>query len=39
MENLGSEGLTPIMYKGVVYKTKKKFIEAYNRINFISYDL
>lgn len=26
---------THFMYKGVVYKTKKKFLEAYNKINFI----
>lgn len=24
---------THFMYKGVVYKTKKKFLEAYNRVN------
>ncbi len=26
---------THFMYKGVVYKTKEKLLEAYNRINFI----
>jgi len=28
---------THYWYKGVVYKTKKKFLEAYNRINYILY--
>ena len=26
---------THFMYKGVVYKMKKKFLEAFNKINFV----
>ncbi len=26
---------THYMYKGVVYKSRKKFLEAYNNVNFI----